>query len=154
MSSLLAAGGRQTAPSSIAAAKPGASHAIGHSSHPHLHLYCSHLERGQHVRRSLHTLQHECCTPALRIALAAFPKKLKEAEVPDLRACQVSGAVLLRMVRGWLMLPQRSLEICQAKGRRQRIAGSRRLATIIPDKRSKANRRRAGICSRAWAHSL
>ena len=98
MPTLPAAGGRRTAPSTIAAAKPRASHAIGHSSHPHLHLYCSHLERGQHVRRGLHTLQHECCTPALRNALAAFPEELSEAEVADLRACQVGGSVLLRMV--------------------------------------------------------
>ena len=84
MSSLLAAGGRRTAPSTIAAAKPGASHAIGrHSSHPHLHLHCSQLERSQHVRRSLHKLQHECCiiAPASHLVLAALSYNLRSEPV-------------------------------------------------------------------------
>ena len=68
--------------------------------------------------------------------LAAFTKKLEQAKVPDLRACQVGGTVLLRMVRGWLMLPQSCLEICQAKGRWQRTAGSRCLAIHVPGQRS------------------
>ena len=57
MSSLSTAGGRRTAPCTVAAAKAGASHAVGRSSHAHLHLDCSHLKRSQHVRRSLRKLQ-------------------------------------------------------------------------------------------------
>ena len=74
MSSLLAAGGRRTAPSTIAATKPGASHAAGrHSSHPHLHLHCSQLERSHHVRRSLHKLPHEFCIIAPATPCAGRP---------------------------------------------------------------------------------